>query len=578
NDGTFTMGAVVPAIGTGTWTIVSGSGNITNPSLSNTTVTAVAAGTSVTLRWTVTNGNCVDNTDDVVITNSDLPDTADAGAEEIEQCNNGTFFMSANIPSTGTGQWTLVAGSATIVNPNSPTTTITNVAAGSAATLRWIITNGRRGSTSDDIELINYALPTVASAGTDIEQCDNGDFTMAANIPAIGGGAWILIAGTAVITTPTDPTTSVTGVPAGTSATLRWEITNGNCTPSIDDVILTNYATPPIANAGPPLIEQCNNSTFAMNANSPGVGSGLWTVIAGTATITNDASPSTTVTNIAPGTSVTLRWTIGNGVCGSTEDDIVLTNYESPTVAAAGPDQQLCGTSTVLAANTPGVGTGQWSIISGTGGTIIDPANPASDFNGVAPETYVLRWTITNGICSSTDDVTIRLKPIPDALASDKGICSGESTAIPITNPNGVAGTQFSWTVQSITNVTGASGGTGDLISQILTVTDGVSDGTVTYRITPSADSCTGNFIDIAVTVSPKPVITTPPASFIQSICSGEALNLLPTSTVATTDFNWTSTVIGALSGVSANGSGAITDSPVNTTNVAGVIIYTVVP
>src|SRR5690606_20781644 len=187
-------------------------------------------------------------------------------------------------------------------------------------------------------------------------------------------------------------------------------------------------------------------------------------------------------------------------------------------------------------------------------------------------------WTITNGICSSTDDVTIRLKPIPDALASDKGICSGESTAIPITNPNGVAGTQFSWTVQSITNVTGASGGTGDLISQILTVTDGVSDGTVTYRITPSADGCTGNFIDIAVTVSPKPVITTPPASFIQSICSSEALTLLPTSTVATTDFNWTSTVIGTLSGVSANGYGAITDSPVNTTNVAGVIIYTVVP
>src|SRR5690606_27311485 len=151
-------------------------------------------------------------------------------------------------------------------------------------------------------------------------------------------------------------------------------------------------------------------------------GSGQWTVIAGTATITNDVSPSTTITNIAPGTSATLRWTIGNGVCGSTEDDIILTNYESPTVAAAGPDQQLCGTSTVLAANTPGVGTGQWSLISETGGTITDPADPTSDFNGASPETYILRWTITNGICPSTDDVTVRLKPIPDVLASDKGI------------------------------------------------------------------------------------------------------------------------------------------------------------
>jgi hypothetical protein len=38
--------------------------------------------------------------------------------------------------------------------------------------------------------------------------------------------------------------------------------------------------------------------------------------------------------------------------------------------------------------------------------------------------------------------------------------------------------------------VTGASGGTGTLISQMLTSTDGVTQGTVTYRITPTANGC----------------------------------------------------------------------------------------
>lgn len=572
------MAATEPLVGIGTWSVVLGSASIADPNDHDTQVSGVAPGTSVTLEWRVENGNCADKVDQVVLTNSAMPDVADAGDPVIEQCNNGTFFMSANTPITGTGSWQLISGSANIVNINSPNTTVTDIAPGDIVTLRWIISNGSCGSTSDDIVLINHQLPTVANAGPDQENCNDGTFTMAANLPVIGTGVWELVSGTAFIDDATDRFTQVTGVPAGTTAVLRWKITNGTCAASVDEVALTNYATPPIADAGPPEIEQCNNGTFVMNANSPGVGNGLWTLIAGTASITNPTSPATTITGVPAGTSATLRWTIGNGVCGATSDDIILTNYEPATVAVAGPDQELCGTSTTLAANSPVIGTGEWSIINGALGNVTDLTDPNSPFDGIAPETYVLRWTITNGTCVSTDDVTVRLKPIPDVFAADKGICSGEATAIDITNPNAVAGTVFSWVVQSATNVTGAANGTGNAINQVLTVTDGVSDGTVVYRITPEAGGCAGTPLDITVTVSPKPVITTPPTSFIQSICSGETLNLLPTSTVPTTVFSWTSTVIGTLSGVSASGTGAITDTPINNTNVPAVIIYNVIP
>src|SRR5258708_13913962 len=47
---------------------------------------------------------------------------------------------------------------------------------------------------------------------------------------------------------------------------LRWTISNGVCTPSTDDVVLTNSASPTVADAGVSL-NQCNTSTFPMAAN-----------------------------------------------------------------------------------------------------------------------------------------------------------------------------------------------------------------------------------------------------------------------------------------------------------------------
>ena len=59
---------------------------------------------------------------------------------------------------------------------------------------------------------------------------------MAANTPAVGTGAWSIMSGSATITDPSSPTTTVTGIAAGSAVTLRWIISNGVCAPSTDDV------------------------------------------------------------------------------------------------------------------------------------------------------------------------------------------------------------------------------------------------------------------------------------------------------------------------------------------------------
>ena len=119
------------------------------------------------------------------------------------------------------------------------------------------------------------------------------------------------------------PTATIT-VTAGTTATVRWTVTNGTCS-AFDDVTVTNNASPTVNNR--PNLTQFNNSTFTMTQSAPSVGTGIWTFVgaSGTARITNPASRTTTITRVAVGTTVTVRWTVTNGTC-SAFDDVTLTN------------------------------------------------------------------------------------------------------------------------------------------------------------------------------------------------------------------------------------------------------------
>jgi gliding motility-associated-like protein len=89
----------------------------------------------------------------------------------------------------------------------------------------------------------------------------------------------------------------------------------------------------------------------------------------------------------------------------------------TPTVANAGTDQSLpiSVTSATMAANTPSVGTGTWTKVSGPGSPVITtPSSPTTTITNLGPGTHVFRWTIANGACNaSTDDVTIDINNNP---------------------------------------------------------------------------------------------------------------------------------------------------------------------
>jgi hypothetical protein len=82
---------------------------------------------------------------------------------------------------------------------------------------------------------------------------------------------------------------------------------------------------PTVANAGPDQALSCNLTTATLAGNSPVTGTGMWSVISGTATISNPTSPTSGVTGLAGAGSAILRWTISNSPCTPSFDDIMIT-------------------------------------------------------------------------------------------------------------------------------------------------------------------------------------------------------------------------------------------------------------
>jgi hypothetical protein len=188
-------------------------------------------------------------------------------------------------------------------------------------------------------------------------------------MPAIGGN-WTGGAGTF---SPGRNSANATYTPAlaevGTTVTLTWNIPDpdgaGPCLTSSDAMALT-VTNSSNANAGPDQIV-CGTSTITLAANT--ATGGNWVGGVGTFSPNRNTANATYTPSLAEiGTTVTLTWNVpdpdGTGPCAAGSDAMLLT-INTNTIANAGPDQNVCGNSTVfLIANT--VSGGNWTGGAGT--------------------------------------------------------------------------------------------------------------------------------------------------------------------------------------------------------------------
>jgi uncharacterized protein (TIGR02145 family) len=162
-----------------------------------------------------------------------------------------------------------------------------------------------------------------------------------------------------------------------------------------------------------------------------------------------------------------------------------------PTMADAGPDQIGVCASTTLAGNSPISGTGNWQIVSGTGGNIAEPTNPTSPFTGLEGNSYVLSWTITNSCTFTKDEVTITIVD-PAVLAyagADKISVPSPTTLAGNTPVNGTG----EWTIIS------GIGGIIDNPTSPTSTFSGLANNSYTLRWTLTT-ACSSSNDDIQIT------------------------------------------------------------------------------
>jgi hypothetical protein len=87
------------------------------------------------------------------------PTTANAGSNQIIAPCATTTTLAGNTPLSGTGAWSVISGAATITTPSSPTSSVTGLAIGATATLRWTISNGSCPTSTSDVTITTAVGP-----------------------------------------------------------------------------------------------------------------------------------------------------------------------------------------------------------------------------------------------------------------------------------------------------------------------------------------------------------------------------------------------------------------------------------
>lgn len=537
---------------TGAWTQVSGpnTGVFTNTTSATSNVSGLAEGTYKFL-WTMSNGNCppVNDTMTVKIYNAPL---ANAGPDQ-NVCATYSVALAANTPTgTATGAWTQSSGpnGGVFTNTTSATSSVTGLAEGTYKFL-WTMSNGTCTPANDTVIVNVYNTP-IANAGPDQSLCATYSVALAANTPTgTATGAWTQASGpnTGVFTNTTSATSSVTGLAEGTYKFL-WTMSNGNCTPVNDTVIVKVYNIP-VANAGPDQ-SLCATYSVALAANTPtGSATGAWTQASGpnTGVFTNTTIATPNVTGLAEGTYKFL-WTMSNGSCTPAKDTVIVNVYNTP-VANAGPDQSLCATySVTLAANTPtGTSTGAWTQVNGPGsGIFTNTTSATSNVTGLTEGTYKFLWTVSNGNCTPVKDtVTVKIYNTPLANAGpDQNLCATYSVALAANTPTGTS--TGAWTQVSGPN-TGAFSNTTSATSQV----SALAEGTYKFLWTMSNGNCTPVNDTVTVNVYNTPIANAGPD---RSLCATYSLTLAANTPTGTATGTWTQ-VSGPNAGAFANASSA---------------------
>lgn len=516
-----------PAVGTGIWSQTGGPSTaiFTNVLDSNATVSSLIAGT-YTFRWTVKNGVCPSNFDDVVIQVSANPSAAKAMNDTLF-CGSGNLTyrmlnLKATRPAVGQGRWYFQNGPS--VYTISPDTSIApsaiQLSQSGKFVFIWSVTiSGNCPAKKDSVVVLNVLTP---NAGADQSFCNQNTVVLTGNY--YSNGTWRQIGSspsTATLTALNGWSASATGLISG-QYTFEFELTEGSCTKR-DTVKITNYGVVSNFNIGNDT-SICLRDTNEFVLNGPTVPSGakaLWTVFSYPYGYTPTFSGRTDTTNAALMKNANyngnyfVKYRISNGTCFA-EDFKVITIVNGFSVPAISDQSRCGGSDTFTLSSSARVNTtAKWSRFSGSGSNPTQPDSfstkvvvTKSNYQG----NYLLKLKDVPSRCIYKDTVTISHSEAPIGYvspATTDTVCGkNEMNYKYFYTTNNVPGTLFTWTRDNQTNVTGIpNSGSGTAIGGYTTVNNSSVAQKVVFTIqcqSPSPTNCMGNVFYDTLIVKPN--------------------------------------------------------------------------
>jgi gliding motility-associated-like protein len=391
-----------------------------------------------------------------------VPGTTASDATVCINSNNGTVNLSGQTgnvvrweASTNNGNsWSTISNTTTAHTYHNLTTT---------TLFRAIVQSGfcsQQSSTSTRITVVPNLTPS--NAGTDQSLCAQAGITLNGNNPAVGTGMWTQTGGpAATIANPLLSNTTISGIQNGQVYKFTWTITGPGCPSSADEVQVVN--TPPItaASAGPDqlvcsFVGPTESITLAGNTLvNPAFETGTWSLVsvnpAGTSpAIANIHTPNSSF-NFSRAGAYTLRWTINNGACASTNDQVVVNVFDKPVTGPLTPSATVgCigNDITVTTGNTLRgvISKWQYNFTTLTSQTWTDTAvtNNSIVFTNVQRSFNVRMITISAGAamgCSISDTSAVPVEIIPDFSndidTTPLSVCPGQSISIAGQLPSG---------------------------------------------------------------------------------------------------------------------------------------------
>lgn len=563
-------------LGGGTYCVYNSTGNsVTVTGLTSNTQYYFAVyeynstGTACTINYLLTSGTTSGTTLNTPPTLSSIPNPAavcqNSGLQVVGFSGVGTGSpgetQTLTISAVSNNPGLIPNPSITYLSPN-PTGTLSYTPVvgqyGTAVITVTVNDNASNNNTTSTTFTVTVSQqPSASNAGPDQSICI-GSATLAANAPTVGTGQWSVFATNdpsitnGNISNVNLPNTTLNGLTTGDIVTLRWTISNGTCTPTTDDVVITMSSCPLTAlfTWSPSTIcatpSQINNINFTDQSVHPSTTIQTWTwSFSGPTTPNPSSSTQQNPSNIqftGPG-SFTVTLTITDNASGSS--NITHTITINPYPAAAGTitgSTTVCQGATLVPFSVPAIAnatTYNWTLPSGA--TIASGSgtnNILVDFStGATSGAVQVQGQNTCGVGASSAPFNVTVLPLPGTTSSISGplsVCQGQ-TGVTYSTPGIANATSYSWTLPP-----GA------------TITSSPTASTITVDFAPNAsggiidvigvNSCGNGSSSVGLTVSMNPLPDLAGTiTGTTTVCEGATgvVYTVPSILNATT-YNWT--------------------------------------